>query len=87
MAASALASMQSPQSTHPAIQADAELWALPDSTRVTVSPHLELLLRSIAGQIAHSGQDRTCWYVHSSTCKLHCLSLVVCSSTAEFGSR
>ncbi|DBB11207.1 TPA: hypothetical protein ACH3X3_006656 [Trebouxia sp. C0006] len=35
MAASALASMQSPQSTHPAYQADAELWASPDSTQVT----------------------------------------------------
>ena len=55
MAASALVSMQSPQSTYPAIQADAELWTSPDSTRVMVSPHLELLLHSIAGQIANSG--------------------------------
>ncbi|KAL0044866.1 hypothetical protein WJX82_000520 [Trebouxia sp. C0006] len=34
MAASALVSMQSPQSTYPAILADAELWTSPDSTQV-----------------------------------------------------
>ncbi|KAL0018487.1 hypothetical protein WJX77_011373 [Trebouxia sp. C0004] len=37
MAASALVSMQSPQSTYPAIQADAELWASPDSALVTMN--------------------------------------------------
>ncbi len=72
MAASALISMQSPQSTHPAIQADAELWTSPDPTPVTVSPHLKLLLLSNVVQVANSGQDRTCFYVHFSTCKLHC---------------
>ena len=72
MAASAFISTQSPQSMHPAIQADAELWASPDPTRVMVSLQMRLLRRSVARQIAISGQDKTCLYVRFSTCKLHC---------------
>ena len=54
MAASALVSVQSPQSTYPAFQADAELWASPDSALVTVSPHLELLLSSCPDESPYS---------------------------------
>ncbi|KAL0024333.1 hypothetical protein WJX79_010756 [Trebouxia sp. C0005] len=55
MAASAFISTQSPQSMHPAIQADAELWASPDPTRVMEHDHSEM--RQLRHQNHHLKQQ------------------------------